>query len=338
MEDDVGAVLEKNLAHPRGVTTVGEHGSETREVALLLELAPDLEERGLGVVDEHQHSRTDTGDLATQLRPDRATGSGDEHDTPAQVGADAVDLHPHRLAPEDILHPDLARLAHELDPSRQKLERRRQRTNRNLPLATGGHHLLAQQAGGGRNGDDHLVGLGVVEDPRQIVGAAEHFQPGDAHPALARVVVDEADRRTGELGVAAQLGSNLLPPVAGADDQHRARCPFEERASQRSLDHQRTHQEARPAEQREGEQQIERDHAARRIDAPRREHERRGDDRDRADHDRAHERVEVALVDVAPEFRVGAEQRQHHDLESHHQRQRGEQEVAVARGDAVVET
>ena len=54
------------------------------EVALLLELAADLEQRVLGVLDEHQALRSDSGDLAAQLGADRAARAGDEHDVPAR--------------------------------------------------------------------------------------------------------------------------------------------------------------------------------------------------------------------------------------------------------------
>ena len=65
-------------------------------------------------------------------------------------------------------------------------------------------------------------GLHVVEHARQVGGRAEHLVAGDAHALLARVVVDEADRRAAQAGVAAQLEGHLLAAVAGADDQHLA--------------------------------------------------------------------------------------------------------------------
>ena len=45
----------------------------------------------------------------------------------------------------------------------------------------------------------------------------------DAQAALARVVVDEADRVEAEVRVAQDLAQHQAPAVAGADDQHAAR-------------------------------------------------------------------------------------------------------------------
>ena len=57
MEDELRAVLEEDLVHPRRVLAVGEHGDAAREVAHVLELAANLEEAVLGVLDEDQALR-----------------------------------------------------------------------------------------------------------------------------------------------------------------------------------------------------------------------------------------------------------------------------------------
>ena len=44
--------------------------------------------------------------------------------------------------------------------------------------------------------------------------------PWQAHPALARVVVDEADRGVAEVRVELQLADDHLAAGAGADHQH----------------------------------------------------------------------------------------------------------------------
>ena len=69
------------------------------------------------------------------------------------------------------------------------------------------------------------------------------------HALLARVVVDEADHRAGQLGVAPQLERHLLAAVAGAHDQHLGVRALHQRLAQRALDR-RAHEEAgarRPA-------------------------------------------------------------------------------------------
>jgi hypothetical protein len=159
----------------------------------------------------------DAGDLAAQLRADRAAGAGDEHDLAGQVRADPVDLHHDRLAAEDVLDLHVADLADEVaagvGPARarvaQELEDGREGPHGQPALAGGAGHAGAQRAGGRRDRDEHLVRLGVVEDPLEVdVGVAEDLDPLDAHAAQARVVVDEADRASARGRVAQDLAQD----------------------------------------------------------------------------------------------------------------------------------
>ena len=200
-------------------------------MALVLELAHDLEQVVLGVVDEHEPARADARDLAAQLAADRAAGAGHEHDLVGEVGADALELHPHRLAAEHVLDLQLAQLAHDLTPPPcavlQQLEDGRERADRDPARAAGGDDAAAQRAGRGRDRDDHLVGLDRVEHAREVVvgGRAEHLEVVLVlHAALARVVVDEADGAQAEVGVAHELAHDEAAAVAAADDQHVARA------------------------------------------------------------------------------------------------------------------
>ena len=54
MEDDAGPVLVEDLTQLDGVAYVGDDGRRRPEPALADELALDLEEVGLGVVEEHE--------------------------------------------------------------------------------------------------------------------------------------------------------------------------------------------------------------------------------------------------------------------------------------------
>ena len=119
-----------------------------------------------------------------------------------------------------------------------------------------------------RDRDDHLVGLGVVEDARRARRwCRAPSGPPIAHALLARVVVDEADR---DAAAARGCGAARRPPswpplpapTISTSRALAARCAPRERA----LD-QRAHEEARAAHEREREQEVERDHAARRVDA-----------------------------------------------------------------------
>ena len=88
VEDHRRLLVGEQLLHPRGVLAVGQHRGQRAEVVLVLEVAADLEQVVLGVVDQDQPARLDAGDLAAQLGADRAAGAGDDHHAVAQVGAD----------------------------------------------------------------------------------------------------------------------------------------------------------------------------------------------------------------------------------------------------------
>ena len=227
VEDDRGPVLGEHLAHPLLLAAVGEHGHGERDVALLLELARDLEQVVLGVVDEHELLRADARDLAAELRADRSAGAGHEHDLAGEVGADALEIHPHRLAAEHVLDADLAQLAGDAQLRRRRPAAARTRSASSAPgfRAAGRRSTTRARTVPGRRRDrDHdLVGLDLVEHPREVgvLGRAEHPQPVLVlEPALARIVVDEADRPQPQLRVADELAHDEAAAVAAADDQH----------------------------------------------------------------------------------------------------------------------
>jgi hypothetical protein len=250
----------------------------------------------------------------------------------------SVELEAHRLAAEHVLDAHLAHLAHQVQPARQQLEDGRQRAHRDLALAARRHHPLAQHAGRRRDRDDHLVGLGAVEDPRQVVGRALHLQAVDAHALLARVVVDEADRHAAELGVAAQLGRHQLAAVARAHDQDLARALARDRAAERAPLGDRADDEADAAHEHEREQQVECDHPARRVGGPRRrDQEEDRNERGARHHHRAHDALEVLRVHEAPELVVEPVRPEDHDLARDDEPDRRRQQVAVALRDRRVE-
>ena len=230
VEDDRGAVLGEHLPHPLLLLAVGQHRDRGADVAVLLELADDLEQVVLGVVHQHQSPRAHPRDLAAQLGADRAAGAGDQHDLAGQVGADPLELLADRLAAEHVLDADLAQLAG--DPQlpgavAQQLEHGRRGPDRDPARAAGGDDARPQRARRRRDRDHDLVGLDLVEHPRQVGRRcrAEHLEPVLVlDPQLAGIVVEEADRAQQQLGVAHQLAHDQAAAVAATDDQRLARA------------------------------------------------------------------------------------------------------------------
>ena len=227
VEDDVRPVLLEELAQLRPVPDVREHRQRGREAALADELALDVEERRLGVVDEDDAARADARDLPAELGPDRTARAGDEHGLAREVAGDLVEVDLDRLAPEHVLDLHRPQLPGEVHVAGDQLVQPRQRLHGDAFLLRDLDDPLAQLARRGRHRDQHLVGLAVAEHAaaaRDVV--PEHAHAVDAQVLLARVVVEEADRRVAELRRALQLAEDQLAGVAGADDDRpRARAP-----------------------------------------------------------------------------------------------------------------
>ena len=236
-------------------------GTVERYRALVLELAVDLDERVLGVVDEHDLLRSERGDLAAELRADGAAGAGHEDGRARDVRGDRRNVELDCLAAEDVLHLDLAELARRLrspvisswtpgrvltgtPASRQALTT----FWRTSPAPDG----MAMMTSSGRFSD---------EEPRQLVGGPQHAHPVEAHVPLARVVVDESDRGVAEARRLQHLANDQLARVAGADDE-RLLAARHETSPPGPLDH-RPREEPRPRDEREGEEPVDCDDPSR---------------------------------------------------------------------------
>ena len=180
-------------------------------------------------------------------------------------------------------------------------------------------------------------GFDVVEHARQLVGGAEHLVAGHAHALLARVVVHEADRRA---GAGPGCGAARRPPAGrrcrrprsaprgAARSRNGPRCGRSTSA--------RTAKRA-PLDEHQREQEVERDHRARRVVRPIENRNSTTIRPDARDDDRLEDRLEVLLVDEAPQLRVEPEQREDHELHRHGQHDRVGEQVLVALRDAAVE-
>ena len=91
------------------------------EAALVDELALDLEQPRLPVVDEHESRRGDARELPAELGADRAAGPGYENDLAGHVAGDRPEVRLHRLAAEKVLHLDRPDLAGEIEVARDEL-------------------------------------------------------------------------------------------------------------------------------------------------------------------------------------------------------------------------
>ena len=121
VEDDLGPVALEDLAHLRLVLDVAEIGMRGGEAPLVHELALDLEQRRLGVVDEDEARGAEVRDLAAELGADRPAGAGDEHGLAGEVRRDGLEVDLDRLAAEHVLHLDGTDLRGEVEVAGDEL-------------------------------------------------------------------------------------------------------------------------------------------------------------------------------------------------------------------------
>ena len=254
MEDDAGRVALEDPTHPCPVADVGEDGHARREAALRDELALDLEQRRLGLVDEDQPPAADVRDLAAELGADRAAGAGDQHRLVGQIRRDRFEVDLDRLAAEHVLDLHRPDLAGEIEIARDQLVDAGQRLHGHAGLSCDVHDALAHLAGGGRDRDQHLVGPVLAQDPRQVGRRPEHADVVHAEVLLPRVVVDEPDRRVAERVALQHLLDDQLGGVAGADHDHLL-AAGDEAACAGPL-HQRPREHSCAGDEREQEQPV----------------------------------------------------------------------------------
>ena len=247
------------------------------ESALVHELAFDIEQSRLAVVDEHEPRRPDPRDLAAELRSDRAARSGDEDDLAGEVVGDRRDVDLHRLAPEQVLHLDGADLPGQVEIGRDHLRETRQRLHGNARGPRDLDDTLARLARCRGNRDQELVRATIVKQVLELRRRAQDADAVQPQVLLPRVVVDEPDGRVPERRGAQHLAQDLLGRVSGSHDDDLF-APGDDRPGGRALD-QRAREE--PAARHEGEQQQEIDDP----DPPRNPSRMKGREREDEEHD-----------------------------------------------------
>ncbi len=307
MKHDRRPVLVEDLAHLDLVAGVGEDRCRRMEDPLVDELALDLEQPRLAVVDEDEARRADARDLAAELGADRAACARDQHDLSLEVAGNRVEVDLDRLAPEQILDLDRADLPRQVEVRRDHLGEPGQGLHRYAFPSGDRDDALARLSSGGRDGDEQLVGLAVAEDVLELVTRPEHADPVQPQVLLSRIVVDEADRCVAEGRSPEHLAQDLLGCIPCADDDDLL-APGHDPPGGRALDD-RAREKARAQHERQQEQQLDEPDSARDLERVEIAPEQREDHEDRDDRygDTADRAPHVAGRDVPPPAVVEAE-------------------------------
>ena len=89
--------------------------------------------------------------------PIEPPGAGDDDRLAGEIAGDHLEVELHRVASENVLHLDLAKLAREVEIARDQLVHRRQRLDGDAGVTAGVDDSLSRLAGRRGDRDDHLV-------------------------------------------------------------------------------------------------------------------------------------------------------------------------------------
>ena len=220
MEDDAGPVLVEDLAELAGVLHVADDRGCGAEAALAHELSLDLEERRLGVVEQHELGGPDARDLPAELGADGAPGSRDQNDLAREVARDGRDVDVDGLAAEHVLHLDGAQLAGQVAIPGDEVGKARERLHGDVERPRRLDDAGPQLTRRGRDRDQHLVGAPVADDVLELRHGAEHAHAVQSQVPLAGIVVQEPDRGVAERRVPLHLLHDELARVPCTDDDH----------------------------------------------------------------------------------------------------------------------
>jgi hypothetical protein len=175
----------------------------------------------------------------------------------------------------------------------------------------------------------------LAQDARQLVDRPEHADAHDPRMPLARVVVDEPDRRVVEHSRPLHLLHDQASRVTRADDEHFLAARDHGQAG--PLDH-RAREQARARDEREREEQVGGGDRPRQADAVHRRDEVDGQVGDEArDDDAARGRPHVANRDVPPPAVVEAEGDEDRELDRNDDQDRLAEQMRIVDRQPVVE-
>ncbi len=193
---------------------------------------------------------------------------------------------------------------------------RRQRLQGNTDVAADIHDPLARLAGRGRDGDDDLVGPVVAKQVPEVPGRPEHADTVESKVLLARIVVDETDRRIAQIRVLEHFAEDQLAGIARADDEYVAPAGNQPRAAGPLEDRPRGEPGSR--DEPDEDQPVDDDDPARKPEGRRVPEVERRHGQDRGDADREERAPDVADRDIAPPVVVQAEDDEGEDLHADH--------------------
>src|SRR5437016_10396823 len=189
IKNDLHATGSKKSAHGRTICYVRHTILCTVSIFESVELQLEKEQRRLRLVETDQLRWCIIEDLATQFRTDRASGPGYHHHLVCKVPAHRLQIQSYRVAPQQILHINIAQLINgysSLDQVTQAWNCFEFPSARLTPL----NDSAPSQTGHRRHSNKNLFHAICGCHSGQLVNRPNHLNAVQANALLCRVVVN----------------------------------------------------------------------------------------------------------------------------------------------------
>ncbi len=316
MEDHLRPVLREHPVDQHRIGDVAETHLQRQLRTGLAQLALDLEQVELALLEQHQRLRSDARHLSAELRTDRAAAAGHQHALALQLGTDALPVQRHRLPSQQIVDADVAQRIDRHAAGDQILEARH-RTERHTGLFAEADDALHVRTVRRRDRQDDHVDLVAFDQFGDLSAHTQHAHALNVHADLVRLVVDEAHRDQRARRIAGHVPHQHVTGPARADDEHAlAFADVQAPVLDPAIEH------ARKTEQTDQQHRIQWIHRPRYALEPG-GHQHDHQDGDRTDDDGLDDADQIRQRGEAPVAAIELEIPERRGLHAHHQRQPG---------------
>jgi len=207
-------------------------------------------------VEDDKLFRLVNGDLTAQLTADRASPACDENDLAADVACDAVHVDRDRITFQEVLNPDVTKLA-DADLAAYHLIDARQNPQPAAGALTDRYNIVAVLCLRAWNGDNNMSYLVLPGVLGNRIPPARNRNVADEPALLCAVIVDEAGDVPVQIPAADDFLQNDVSGIAGTDDHNLCRCIGVRSSVARAKESREAIHEAQSHEENKADQQVE---------------------------------------------------------------------------------
>ena len=223
VENHVGSMLPQDVCDAAFVGGVGDHRIEVDVALKGGQRALDRPQGVLVALEKDEGARLQRQHLLAQLGSNGPACSRDEDPPPLDQLLRRLHVEAYRGPTEQILHSQVLHLA-QCHAAVEDVPQPRNGLDRQLVRLELFDDRAEDVRCRPRHRHQHLVGIRLPDDPREVPPGPEHGDAVDAASDLGWIVVDESDGEPFSVAAVQHLPEDHLPGVARSVDQHAA-CP-----------------------------------------------------------------------------------------------------------------